>query len=268
MNRLLAVLPAMVLLVSVSGCTTLFNGRSQNVQLKTSPSGAQCAVGDQSVITPATVRLSNTSRHRVQCQLPGYQPATADLNQALSGWLFADILVWPTLIIDYAVGSYHKLIPEDVELVLNPVVGQPVLGSAMAASLTQTQGSQPAARIAVLTFDSHGTPDPIEGAAIESAVLDSGFKVVDRSNLDLIMKEQKLSLTGAVRARDAQTIGQLSGAQLMIVWARAADEASGSMRLLSISDGDVLGSVQCFRSDLPRCVHQILKDYESRTIRH
>ncbi len=51
---------------------------------------------------------------------------------------------------------------------------------------------------------------------IQNAFITSGnYRIVDRRNLDAVMDEQKLSLSGMVRESDAVQLGQLIGAELV-----------------------------------------------------
>jgi len=54
---------------------------------------------------------------------------------------------------------------------------------------------------------------------VESILLNMGYRVVDRSCIDKIIKEQKLSVSGAVNREQQIEIGKLSGADYMLLGA-------------------------------------------------
>jgi len=101
-------------------------------------------------------------------------------------------------------------------------------------------------KVAVLAYEKDGHDDAETLSMIESDLIGLGLKVVDRSTFETLMKEQKLGLTGALRAEDAQAIGKMSGAKDIFIWVatRGVDGGIryGSLRLVNVERGEVLSS--------------------------
>ena len=79
--------------------------------------------------------------------------------------------------------------------------------------------SSPHRRVAVVPFSpAPGRPNSGEAAAdLLSEQLESlGFTLVNRADLKKVLEEQKLSLTGAVKAEDASRVGLLLGAEAVL----------------------------------------------------
>ena len=78
-------------------------------------------------------------------------------------------------------------------------------------------------RLAVLPFENL-VPDPSIGAKVTAhlttslAQLDDPFlKIVDRENMDRILEEQKLNMSGVMDEATAVNVGQLMGAQMLLM---------------------------------------------------
>ena len=94
--------------------------------------------------------------------------------------------------------------------------------------------------------------DMDQAVAIESALLDIGLRVVDRSTFSSLIEEQRLGTTGAIRPKDAQSIGQMSGAQYIMMYSR------GSLRLLSVVQGEVVAAKSCRGVLIQTCVAKLI----------
>lgn len=128
----------------LSGCASIINGSRQSVSITTSPSGAECKVGDERVTTPGKLKLLRKGDKEVTCSLPGYSPAVAQLTQHTSGWIWGNLVffyLWPlTAAIDSGSGGAYKLVPSDLSLALAPLpaMSAPVASAAAAAATAVT----------------------------------------------------------------------------------------------------------------------------------
>jgi hypothetical protein len=114
----------------LSGCATLMNGRTQQVALDTTPTGAVCDVGGIRLRTPGVVTLSRDADfYAVSCALDGYATASSKFTvhfDDLGDFLFGNILVGgvlPGMLIDSQGGAY-SVIPNKMNLTMVPVDGQ------------------------------------------------------------------------------------------------------------------------------------------------
>ncbi len=98
------------------------------------------------------------------------------------------------------------------------------IGLALCAelALAETPTSQPApVTVAVMTFESKAPGNPELGAQVADIVtarlsVSGRFVVVERAQLDELLKEQKLVLRGLTNGEKAAQVGKLVGAQLMV----------------------------------------------------
>ena len=108
---------ALLLLLSLSACSTIIEGRSQQIMVNTNPSGADCNIfrnGDKisSIIgTPGSAYLEKTKYDiRIECDKPGYQTATYLNHSGTAGATWGNIVAgglvgWG---VDSATGSDNK----------------------------------------------------------------------------------------------------------------------------------------------------------------
>jgi hypothetical protein len=94
--------PLVLVVLAVSGCATMKNGRYQAVDVTSTPSGAavtvQCGASSEGLVTPATVRLS---RRAQPCALTfttaGYQSQTVTLERRVSRAFWFNLAWSPVL---------------------------------------------------------------------------------------------------------------------------------------------------------------------------
>ena len=98
------------------------------------------------------------------------------------------------------------------------VAGLLVLSIAAAPALAQTKKVE---RVAVLTFKSIGAPKEMGEAVAEilrTELVDvGGFELVERGQIEALLKEQKLQLQDVIDEKTAVKIGRLSGAKLVVI---------------------------------------------------
>ena len=132
-------------LVFQTGCATILGGRSQDIEVTSSPPGAKVFInGEQRTTTPGVISLQRRGSHILRIEREGYEPIEMKMRRSMSGWILADILygaavfgVWfaallgetgvggiifwnglPPLGIDLITGAAFKQLPDKVHVEL------------------------------------------------------------------------------------------------------------------------------------------------------
>lgn len=120
---------------AVSGCATIVHSGPRAVPIASSPPGAKVSIYDRSNrlvmmnTTPFVAQLPiksgyfKSQSYRLDFELPGHTPVSAQLNSSVSGWYFANLLfggVIGMLIVDPLTGAMFNLTPEKIEQSLTP----------------------------------------------------------------------------------------------------------------------------------------------------
>ena len=102
-----------VLLLGSAGCATIMHGHTQQVNIITTPSGAECSVGGATVKSPAVIQLSRGRNHDVVCSLAGFSPLTARITYKSSLWWLGNIAngIIPGMLVDIYGGGIGNLSP-------------------------------------------------------------------------------------------------------------------------------------------------------------
>jgi len=109
-----------------TGCATLFADKTAAIPVATNPPGAYVYVNGQIVgQTPTIINMEANRPGHVQIYLPGFRPVSMVRSKSFSGWFWANILVWPGFIIDFATGAYEKYSDEGIGIGLTPEDGPP-----------------------------------------------------------------------------------------------------------------------------------------------
>lgn len=75
----------------------------------------------------------------------------------------------------------------------------------------------PAARVAVLPFSGRDEETGLSlGESFSTYLMDAGFEVMERAQLEKVMKEQKFSLSGAMAEADMAQVGKLAGVKAVV----------------------------------------------------
>ncbi len=127
------VLAAIAVLMN-TGCATIFNGRTQVVQIRSTPDQANVVISNRagerihSVVTPATITLDRSAGffkpelYTAIVTKPGYKPQVMTVKGKVNNWYMANLMfggVIGMLIVDPATGAMFTLSPStaDAELV-------------------------------------------------------------------------------------------------------------------------------------------------------
>ena len=100
------------LVVLLSGCGTLKHGSTQNIDISSSPVGAEVVInGSEYGVTPLTIELERRSSHTISVSLAGYQNFQIIVDRKWSKWAIGNILLGGPigLIIDHSTGGMYRL---------------------------------------------------------------------------------------------------------------------------------------------------------------
>lgn len=137
----LAVIVALGLLGATAGCATMVKGRTQVVDVRSSPAGATVRVQPTSEVltTPCRMVLSRKSSYVVRIEKNGYETQSVTLLSKASSSLWRNA-VWVHPIgwiigvsIDLGTGSGYDLQPDEVNVTLSPATDHDRTGSGEAA---------------------------------------------------------------------------------------------------------------------------------------
>ena len=119
---------SLALAVSIFGCATAVNGRTQPVSFSSDPPGAAVFVDGVKVgATPATLNLTRGDIHSVRIEKPSYVPYEMTTVAVENNWSLADAVVpelgLPELLGDHSLGGMYDIRPAEVSarLFLAPV---------------------------------------------------------------------------------------------------------------------------------------------------
>ncbi|HWL41052.1 MAG TPA: PEGA domain-containing protein [Gemmatimonadaceae bacterium] len=108
---------ALIAIVTLSACASIMHGKSQDVGISSSPTGATVTIDNQSGgQTPFIANLSRKDNHIVKLELAGFAPAEMTLTRKTSGWVWGNILFGGLigLAVDAITGGLYNLTPEQL----------------------------------------------------------------------------------------------------------------------------------------------------------
>lgn len=125
---------ALVALPMFTGCASIVNGPTQNINIAThdsktlEPISANCTVsnaeGSTTVVTPSSVSVNrDSSPLSVSCVEGGYSDRTETFDSRMSGWMFGNILFGGLvgIAVDAISGSAMEYL-DNLKVFMNPVV--------------------------------------------------------------------------------------------------------------------------------------------------
>jgi len=118
--------------LSMTGCASIMHGITQDVGIASVPTGAAVSIDNISHgRTPVIATLSRKANHLVRMELAGYHPFEATLTQAVSGWVWGNIVFGGVIGVgvDALSGGFYRLAPEQVTATLLPLA-EPSLAQA------------------------------------------------------------------------------------------------------------------------------------------
>ena len=112
---------AIVLLLILTGCATIINGRSQSVAFDSTPTGADLTVGGLKATTPAKLTLTRNQPYTATFTKADFPERKFEIEPAPSWWLLGNAVFggFVGIIIDLATGSGMTLSPSDFNVDLS-----------------------------------------------------------------------------------------------------------------------------------------------------
>lgn len=123
MKKLLFILPIVVMLLGYTGCSTILNTTTQQVELISNPPNASITVDGQKFGTsPQKINIERGANHIVTFELDGFELYETQLTRKISFWFWGNALngFIPGMTIDLFTGSMYNLMPEKLEVELSP----------------------------------------------------------------------------------------------------------------------------------------------------
>jgi len=115
---------------AVTGCATIVHSGPRAIPIASSPPGAKVSIYDRSNqlvmtnTTPFVAKLPvkfgyfKSQNYRLDFELPGHAPMSANIESSVSGWYFGNLLfggIIGMLIVDPLTGAMYNLKPEKIE---------------------------------------------------------------------------------------------------------------------------------------------------------
>ncbi len=97
----------LVLVVSCSGCSTLFTDSSQQITFVSKPEGAHIEVGPYECTTPCTMLIPRKSNYAVTATYKG-KKKVVPFEKTIAGSTVLNVLFWPGFIVDGMTGNTQK----------------------------------------------------------------------------------------------------------------------------------------------------------------
>jgi len=131
-------------LILLSGCASTLKGTTQEVDLRSVPTGATVAVSGQTATTPVKFKLKRNQDHVATFTKDGYPERQAHLKQRVNGAFYGNLAVGGIvgMAVDMGNGAAYDLSPSNIEMNMATGVmrefedGETVLSTADAPSPT------------------------------------------------------------------------------------------------------------------------------------
>jgi hypothetical protein len=130
---------AVIAVIGLSGCATIFSGSSQQVSFHSNPDGATVKVGENIIgKTPMTTSLKRKSGQVITFEKEGYNAVNTDMATKLNPVFFGNILIGGLIgtSTDISSGAIMEYAPSQYMVTLNPM-GTSQLDGPVSRSLAQ-----------------------------------------------------------------------------------------------------------------------------------
>ena len=120
-NKIIAGLLSVIILITVFSCASIVNGTKQDIRINSDPTGAQVSINGVKYTTPAVIKLKRGSNHSLTFTKEGYEPVTLKIDKKFNSWVLGNLIFGGVigLIVDFSNGAAYKLSPEQVNAKLN-----------------------------------------------------------------------------------------------------------------------------------------------------
>ncbi len=112
-----------ILIFYLTGCATILNTTTEDVELITSPANAKITIdGKKFGNSPQAVNIERGINHTIKFELDGFDPYETQLTRKISFWFWGNVLngLLPGMVIDFLTGSMYNLIPDNLSVELLP----------------------------------------------------------------------------------------------------------------------------------------------------
>lgn len=112
-----------ILIFYLTGCATILNTTTTEVELITSPTNAKITIdGKKFGNSPQVVNIERGINHTIKFELEGFEPYETQLTRKISLWFWGNVFngLLPGMIIDFLTGSMYNLIPDNLSVELLP----------------------------------------------------------------------------------------------------------------------------------------------------
>ncbi len=121
-KRCLSLMLSLVLLVSVSGCGTLFTGSTEMVNINSTPNKAKVHVnGGYMGTTPVTLSLQKDRDYIILVKKEGYEDATATLTRRFNATSILNLISILCWVVDVVTGGLWKFERNNITVDLEQV---------------------------------------------------------------------------------------------------------------------------------------------------
>lgn len=108
-------------LIVHTGCATIFTSDTDTLTIDSEPASATYQCGPYSGRTPATIQVPRKAIPTFCIfRKEGFEERSLPVTSGIQGVTWIDILLWPTLIVDFATGNAYKVEPPLVKAFLDP----------------------------------------------------------------------------------------------------------------------------------------------------
>lgn len=111
------------LLMGQAGCATIVSGKTQDVMIRSNPSGAMVKIDEiVSGTTPMVANLVRKKRHAISISKNGFQEINQATTRGFNGWYLGNIILGGIigLITDPITGAMYDVEPEEINVTLPP----------------------------------------------------------------------------------------------------------------------------------------------------
>jgi hypothetical protein len=112
-----AVLIPVCLVSSLSGCASIVSGKRQDVNIRSTPAGADVLIdGSVGGTTPMIANLVRKDRHTIELKKEGYTTVTKATTRGFNWWYLGNLILGGIigLIIDPCTGAMFTVKPKDI----------------------------------------------------------------------------------------------------------------------------------------------------------
>ena len=268
--------PRFAFLVVLLGAAALAAGCSSTVSFRSQPSGAKLYInGALQGETPCRVMLKWTTltEFRIRLEKEGYHPYVARL-EGEPKWVYIiiDILFWPLLLVNaYGPKPYYDftLRPLGEEAPPVPIDEGPHKKPLRPGQIQVYEGMTDKPRMACMEFRSNEAAKEVVTTVQEmfctGFVESKRFSIIERAQIEKILKEKQFVGTGEVDSETAKYLGKILGVRFLLIGSasKLGQVIEIDARLVDAETGEtkIASNGRCAEeAQLRNTVHDIVND--------